>query len=168
MQSVSLSCEIANRAGLGGFGHPPEVIGRPDKDWEGDDFRHAIAMELPDGRCQFLKPGAPGFHHQEDFVFLGEFALPDEERPYLGDDVHTRGEPVLDQAPSDAFRFLARGHRDQDHDGVLPLDDLHLFSTHRLTSLSCAAQPPPDGPHLCVLHRLTARRGWAYYPSARG
>ena len=79
MQSVCLSCEIAHRAGLGGFGHPPEVIGRPDKDWEGDDFRHAIAMELPDGRCQFLKPGAPGFHHQEDFVFLGEFALPDKE-----------------------------------------------------------------------------------------
>src|SRR5437899_12935729 len=90
---------------------------------------------LVDGsKCS--KPRAPSFRYQEEFVFLGELILPDEERSYLGHNVHTRCKPVLDQAPSDAFRFLARGHRDQDHEGVLPFDGLHLFSPHRLTSLS--------------------------------
>src|SRR5256885_14688377 len=114
MQIEWLSCEIVTCAGLGGFGHPPEVIGRPHKDWEGDDLRDAITMELRDDGREFSKPRAPSFRHQEEFVFLGELTLPDEERSYLGHNVHTRCKPVLDQAPSDAFRFLARGHRDQD------------------------------------------------------
>src|SRR3989441_12468043 len=116
-------CQAKSRVapGSGGFGHPPEVIGRPHKDWEGDDLRDAIAMELRDGGREFPKPRAPSFRHQEEFVFLGELTLPDEERPYLGHNVYTRSKPVLDQAPGDAFRFLARGHRDQNHEGVLPL-----------------------------------------------
>src|SRR5439155_1135046 len=115
-------CQAKSRVwlGSGGFGHPPEVIGRPHKDWEGDDLRDAITMELRDDGREFSKPRAPSFRHQEEFVFLGELTLPDEERSYLGHNVHTRCKPVLDQAPSDAFRFLARGHRDQDHEGVLP------------------------------------------------
>src|SRR2546422_11551335 len=79
-------CQAKSRVapGSGGFGHPPEVIGRPHKDWEGDDLRDAIAMELRYGGRQVPEPRAPGFRPHQDVVFAGELTLPAGQRPDLG------------------------------------------------------------------------------------
>src|SRR5439155_25141976 len=93
------------------------------------------------------------------------------ERPGRGQDVHAGREPVLAQASGDAFRFLARGHRDQDHEGVLAFRNRvgvdfsgHHFLPH-LTPLPYFHEKSTLTP---FSPRLTAGRTPAYYSCSTG
>ena len=99
--------------------YPLEIISRTFDNWQADDLRRLITVQLGNGHVDLRKQLASALDKKLALLILGDFPFPPIDGLDGPSDVDARREAVLHQVPSDlvALFFARRGNQDDDFVG---------------------------------------------------